>query len=197
VTEAHRRFESAIAAIDAANAEDPDTILVDGVERPKEPAHAELMTEWVMRLRPDASEALLLAARAHHIRRWAVPRSTYPDGRAGYLRWRRDLHQRHAADIGSIMGDAGYDAPTIARVQDIVRKRGLGRDDDVQVLEDALCLVFIQTQFAELTAKLERPLMVDVVRKTLIKMSEGGRAMALSLELPVEDRALIEEAIDG
>ena len=191
------RFERAIAAIDAVNADDPNTILISGVERPKELAHSEMMTAWVTRLQPGASEALLLAARAHHIRRWAVPRSSYPDGRAAYLRWRRDLHQRHAADVGAILDDAGYDALTIARVQDIVRKRGLGRDDDVQVLEDALCLVFIETQFGELAAKLERPLMVDVVRKTLKKMSVAGQAVALSLEMPPDDRAMIEEATRG
>ena len=166
------RLARAIAAIDAANADDPNTIVVPepggaGVTRPKELAHAELMTAWVTRLRPDASDALLLAARAHHIRRWVVPRLSYPEGRAGYLRWRRDLHERHAADVGAILDEEGYDAATIARVQDIVRKRNLARDPDVQALEDALCLVFIETQFAELTAKLDRPKMVDVVRKTL------------------------------
>jgi hypothetical protein len=191
------RLARAVAAIDAANADDPNTIVVDGVERPKELAHAELMTAWVTRLRADAPEPLLLAARAHHIRRWAVPRDSYPEGRAGYLRWRRDLHARHAADVGAILDDVGYDAATIARVQDIVRKRGLGRDPDVQVLEDALCLVFIETQLGELAARLDRPKLIDVVRKTLEKMSDEGRARAQSLDLPPGDRAVIEEAIDG
>ena len=201
------RFARAIAAIDAANADDPNTISVAGpagpggqrqsVVRPKELAHAELMTAWVNRLRPDASEALLLAARAHHIRRWAVPRQSYPEGRAGYLRWRRDLHERHATDVGTILGEVGYDATTIARVQDIVRKRNLTRDPDVQVLEDALCLVFVETQFAELASKLDPAKMVDVVRKTLKKMSAEGRAMALTLDLPADDRAVIEEATRG
>ena len=191
------RFARAIVAIDAANADDPNTISIDAVVRPKELAHAELMTAWVTRLRPDASEALLLAARAHHIRRWAVPRQWYPEGRAGYLRWRRDLHERHATDVGTILGEVGYDATTIARVQDIVRKRNLTRDPDVQVLEDALCLVFVETQFAELAAKLDPAKMVDVVRKTLKKMSAEGRAMALTLDLPADDRAVIEEATRG
>ena len=205
------RLTRALAAIDAANADDPNTISVPGQEpgpagpggqeqsvvRPKELAHAELMTAWVTRLRPDASDALLLAARAHHIRRWVVPRSSYPEGRAGYLRWRRDLHERHATDVGAILDEVGYDDTTIARVQDIVRKRNLTRDPDVQVLEDALCLVFIETQFAELAAKLDRPKMVDVVRKTLKKMSAQGQAMALSLDMRADDRALIEEATRG
>ena len=99
--------------------------------------------------------------------------------------------------MGAILDEAGYDATTIARVQDIVRKRNLARDPEVQVLEDALCLVFIETQFGELAAKLDRPKMVDVVRKTLKKMSAQGQAMALSLELPADDRALIEEATRG
>jgi hypothetical protein len=196
----HRRdrLDRAIAAIDAANADDPNTIVVHGVSRPKELAHAELMTAWVTRMRPDPSEALLLAARAHHIRRWVVPRESYPEGRSGYLRWRRDLHEAHASDVGAILVDVGYDDTTIGRVQDIVRKRNLARGDaDVQVLEDALCLVFIETQFDELASKLERSKMVDVVRKTLKKMSAAGREAALALELPAEQRELIEEATRG
>ena len=191
------RLARAIAAIDAANADDPNTIVVHGVSRPKELAHAELMSAWVIRLRPDASEALQLAARAHHIRRWAVPRTSYPEGRSGYLRWRRDLHECHAADVGVILEAVGYDKTTIARVQDIVRKRNLARDADVQVLEDALCLVFIETQFDELASKLERPKMIDVVRKTLKKMSAAGRDAALALDLPAGHRELIEEATHG
>jgi hypothetical protein len=191
------RFDRAVAAIDAANAEDPNTIVVHGVTRPKEQAHAELMTAWVKRLRPDASEALLLAARAHHIRRWTVARDSYPDGRAGYLRWRRDLHERHAADVGAILRTAGYDDATVGRVQDIVRKRNLNRDADVQVLEDALCLVFIETQFEALAVKLDREKMVDVVRKTLRKMSGAGIDAALGLDLPAAHRELIEEATRG
>ena len=100
-----RRFEAALAAIDAANADDPNVVVVDGVQRPKEQAHAELMSDWVRRLDPDATDEQLLAARAHHLRRWALPRSEYPDGRSGYLRWRTELSKRHAADVGEILVD--------------------------------------------------------------------------------------------
>jgi hypothetical protein len=192
-----RRFERAVAAIDAANADDPNRIVVRGESRPKELAHAELMTEWVRRLRPDASESLRLAARAHHIRRWALPRDQYPEGRSGYLRWRRELHERHAVEVASILADVGYDDTTIARVRDIVRKRGLGRDPEVQAFEDALCLVFIETQFTDLSARLERDKMVDVVRKTLKKMSAEAQALVPTLDVPAEDRDVIEEAVRG
>jgi hypothetical protein len=166
------RFGRAIAAIDAANAESPTGIEGD---------HAVRVTEWVQRLRPDASEALLLAARAHHIRRWTVPRSTYPDGRAGYLRWRRDLHHVHAREAGVILADVGYEPGVIARVQDIIRKQQLATDPEVQTLEDALCLVFIQTQYDELAGKLDAEKMHTVVAKTLAKMSDQGRAVATEL----------------
>ena len=74
------RLARAIEALDAANAEDPMRVEFDGELRPKELAHAELATRWVRRLRPDAGEELLLAARGHHLRRWAVPRSALSRG---------------------------------------------------------------------------------------------------------------------
>ena len=183
------RFARAVAAIDAANADDPNTIVVHGEERPKELAHAELVSEWVVALRPDASEVLRLAARAHHLRRWTVPRTSYPEGRAGYLRWRRDLHEQHAREVGEILGREGYDDETVARVQDLVRKRGLGKDAEVQTLEDALCLVFLETQFDELAARMDAEKLDGVVDKTLKKMSPDAIARVGDLDLTPEARA--------
>jgi hypothetical protein len=177
------RFDRAIAAIDAANADDPNTIVVHGEPRPKELAHAELASDWVVVLRPDASEALRLAARAHLLRRWTVPRTSYPAGRAGYLRWRRDLHEQHAREVGEILQGVGYDDATIARVQDLVRKRGLGKDPEVQTLEDALCLVFLETQFHDLAARLDRDKLDGVVDKTLKKMSPAAIARVADLDV--------------
>src|SRR5260221_5813880 len=107
------RFDRAIKAIDAANADDPNTIVVKGKKRPKELAHAEMVSKWVRRLRPGASDELRLAARAHHLRRWVTPRDSFPPGRSAYLRWRKQLHDQHAKDVGEILGDVGYDAPVI------------------------------------------------------------------------------------
>lgn len=178
------RLDAAFAAIDAANADDPVRIEVRGEPRPKELAHAELAVEWVRRLRPDASEALLLATRASHVRRWELPRSAEPAGRAGYLRWKRRLQAHHAAVAGELLASVGYDADTIARVQSIVRKEALRSDPEVVTLEDALALVFVETQFTELADRLDEDHMVDVVAKTLRKMSPEGRAAALQLPLP-------------
>jgi len=192
---AEERLGRAFAAIDAANGADPARITVRGKERPKELAHAELVTEWVRRLEPGPAEPLLLAARAHHLRRWTIPRSSYPAGRSGYLRWRKALHEQHAREVAEILVNVGYDDMTIARVQDLVRKRRLGADDEVQVLEDALCLVFVETQLHDLAQRVEAEKMVDVIRKTIKKMSPRAVELALTLEIPEESRALLTRAL--
>ena len=192
------RLSAALAAIDAANADDPYTIVVDGVERPKELAHAELMTQWVRTLAPDASDEQLIAARAHHVRRWSIPRDDYPRDRAGYLRWRTALRRQHAVEVAGIMRGAGYGDEEIARVQAIVGKKGLGRDPDVQVHEDALCLVFLATQFDALTAQLhDEDKMVDILQKTAAKMSPQGLAAAGTLTLSPGGSALLTRALDA
>ncbi|MBV8160137.1 MAG: DUF4202 domain-containing protein [Acidimicrobiia bacterium] len=188
------RFEGAVAAIDAANADDPHEITVAGERRPKELAHAELATAWVQRLQPDANEALLLAARAHHLRRWTVPRTDYPAGRSGYLRWRRTLQQQHAVDVARILADQGYGDDTVARVQAIVQKRRLASDPEVQTFEDALCLVFLETQLDELGARLDEAKSLEVLRKTLDKMSDRAIALALELDLSDGGRRLVTAA---
>ena len=195
--ESEERFQRAIAQIDAANAEDPTSLAVEGASRPKELVHAEMMTAWVQQLEPAPSEALLLAARGHHIRRWEHPRSTYPEGRGGYLRWRSDLHRFHAGEVATILREAGYGEEMVERVGKLVRKEGLGRDREVQVLEDALCLVFMETQFNELSGKLTREKMVEVVRKTWRKMSADGRERALAVAFTPDDAAIVRAALAG
>jgi limonene-1,2-epoxide hydrolase len=190
------RFGPAIAAIDAANAQDPQWVRLRGREGPKEVLHAELVTEWVRDLAPDATEPLLLAARGHHLRRWTVPRSSYPAGRASYLRWRRELHEQHARELAEILVAAGYDDATITRVQSLVRKRDLGRgDDEVQVLEDALCLVFLETQLADLEARLDPPKLRGVLQKTARKMSPAGIAAIPRVPLDHDSRAVVDRSL--
>lgn len=191
------RFERALQAIDARNADDPNTLAIGGERRPKEQAHAEMVFDQVKRLRPGASEELLLAARAHHVRRWVIPRSSYGEGRVPYLQWRNALKEVHAAELRAAMTEAGYDTAAIDRAEFIVRKRDLTRDDDVRVLEDAICLVFLETQFHHVAAKLDRAKMIDVLRKTIRKMSPEGISAALALDLAPGDRELFDEAAGG
>lgn len=189
------RLAAALAAIDGANADDPNVITVDGVERPKELAHAELMTRWVRTLDPDCSDEQILAARAHHLRRWTIPRANYPDGRSGYLRWRTALKRQHGDEVGAILRGAGYDDESVARVQAIVTKRGLGQDHAVQVHEDALCLVFLETQLDDLASRMGDDKTVDILQKTAKKMSPAGLEAARALRFSPPASALLERAL--
>jgi hypothetical protein len=192
---ARLRLEQALAAIDAANADDPNTIDVGGVTRPKELAHAELMTAWIERMVEHPSDAQRLAARAHHLRRWVVPRDSYPEGRPGYLRWRKDQARRQAEEVADILGRCGYDEATVERVEAIITKTGLRSDPEVQAHEDALCLVFVQTQLLDLAAQLGSDKAAEVLTKTVQKMSPRGRSEALELDLPPAARAALEQAL--
>lgn len=189
------KLARAFAAIDAANAADPNTISHGGEEQPKELCHSRLATEWLDRLAPEATEAQQLAARAHHLRRWEIPRDSYPKDRAGYLRWRTELGRFHAEETAKLLEEAGYDAETIERVKAIIRKRNLKGDTQVQTHEDVLCLVFLSTQLDMLAADLETDKLVEVLAKSLNKMSEEGRQQALRLSLNNAQRGILARAL--
>jgi hypothetical protein len=180
------RFQDAIARFDAANVADPR-----GIELP----YAQRLSRWVERLAPDASEALRLAARAQHLCRWMIPRETYPAGRVGYLKWREDLKQFHAQKAGEILREAGYDDTTNAHVQHLIRKRNFPRDLEGRILEDALCLVFLETQLAETTDKTGEEKMISILQKTWRKMTQQARDIALGLPMTDAQRGLIEKAL--
>ncbi|HVW25453.1 MAG TPA: DUF4202 domain-containing protein [Polyangiaceae bacterium] len=189
------RFERAIASFDRANAGDPVSIDVGGRQRPRELVQAERLSAWVDRLRPDASEALRLAARCQHIQRWEIPRTTYPEGRIGYLEWRKALSRFHADRASDILREAGYDDETIERVRTINHKRGIKQDPDVQTIEDALCLVFLEHELEEFAAKHPKEKVVDILQKTWRKMSDEGHRHAMALPLSMKALALVEEAL--
>lgn len=185
------RFERALAGIDAANSADPNWIAVGDRERPKELAMAERVSEWVLKLRPNASLELRLAARAHHIRRWAIPRSSFPSGAAGYHRWRTRLQHFHAEQTGILLAGEGYAEDTILRVQALIRKIGLGWDVETQALEDALCLTFIELQLEDLAARIPEQKLAGILRQTLDKMSERAVTWIDSLEISERARSLL------
>ncbi len=178
-------LQTAVAAIDAANAADPT--LEDG--QPAALLYGHRMSAELTRLFPDASEPLMIAARGQHIERWRLPRQDYPDGKEGYLAWRREQARRHAARVAGIMRDAGYDAEAIASAERMLRKEGIKRDEDVQALEDVICFVFLRWYFAPFAAARDHAELLDIVRKTATKMSAAGRTRALAeFDLP-EDLA--------
>ncbi len=191
------RFERAIEGFDRANREDPNRVVADGVEQPKELLYARRMTARLDRFAPDAPEPVRLAARSQHIRRWTVSRTDYPEGRDGYRRWRTDLARFHASIAAVILREVGYDDAAVVRVESLLRKERLKTDTDVQLLEDVICLVFLEHYLSDFVQKQDDAALVGVLRKTWRKMSDHGRQAALELNLSVELSALIERALSS
>lgn len=184
-------FEAAIRCFDGENGRDPN--LETG--RPRELLYAERLTHWVLRLCPNASEPLRLAARCQHLCRWEIPRTSYPMTRPGYLKWRADLKKFHAQRAGEILREVGYDEETIRRVQDLNLKKNFPADAECRVLEDALCLVFLEFQLADLAAKTADDKMVNALKKSWEKMTDAARAEALKLNYGDRERGLIQKAL--
>jgi len=187
----NERFASAIRRFDEENGRDPN----QEQGRPRELLYAKRLTDWVLRLRPEASEALRLAARCQHICRWQSPRDSYAQTRAGYLKWRADLKKFHAEKSGAILREVGYDETTVRRVQALNLKQDFPTDEEGRVLEDALCLVFLEFQFAALVAKSDEGKMINALRKSWAKMTEAGHAEALKLNFAEREKKLVERAL--
>src|SRR6187551_2520139 len=189
------RFQAAISAFDDANAEDPHALEVAGGKRPRELVDAERLSVWVERLAPDASEALRLAARCQHIRRWQIPRESYPAGRVGYLQWRTQLGRFHADTATRLLEGLGYERELIDAVRRINLKQGLHSNPDSQTMEDALCLTFLEFEFEEFCAKYPPEKVVEVVQKTWKKMSARGHELALTLPFTPSSLEIVKRAL--
>lgn len=170
------RLRRALALIDTANAADPKGEAL---------VYGQRMSEELGRLVPTASEVLQVAARGQHVERWLLPRSDYPEGKAGYLEWRREQGRRHGLRVAGIMAEAGFGAGECERVGVLLRKEGIKRDAEVQALEDVICFVFLKWYFSPFAAEREAEQTLDIVRKTARKMSAEGRARVLAeFDLP-------------
>jgi hypothetical protein len=191
------RLEKAFALFDAYNRQDPHQITEGGTTYPAEYFYAQQLHHWVTTLYPEAGEALLLASRCQHIGRWEIPREKYPEGKAGYLRWRQALSVLHAQKAGELLAEAGYTSEEIEPVQAIVRKSHLHQNPDSQAMENALCLVFFAYQYEDFRQGQSDDTVVRILKKTWKKMSEPGRAAALKLSYSEKGKALLDEALQG
>jgi hypothetical protein len=185
------QFNAAIRRFDEENARDPNK--ENG--QPRELLYAQRLTDWVLRLCPDAGEALRLASRCQHICRWEIPRGNYPMTRPGYLKWRADLKKFHAQRAGEILREVGYDDEIIRSVQDLNLKKNFPADPECRVLEDALCLVFLEFQVTDLAAKTTDEKMINALKKSWEKMTEKARSEALKLKYGEREMSLIQKAL--
>ena len=195
-TTASERFQDATARMHAAHQEDPRLVVVEGRSMPWSLLYHQRLQYWLLRLIEAPTEALLLAANAQHIRRWKIPRETYPMDRNGYMKWRRELAHFHCRQARTILHDSGYDSPTVERVGELILKHRLKRDPEVQIFENAICLAFLELELAEFLKKHEETKVVEILEKTWKKMSSSGQRVAKVLlnKLPPSVGRMVEKA---
>jgi hypothetical protein len=157
------------------------------------------MSETLARVYPEASDLLKIAVRAQHLRRWEIPRANFPEGRQGYNDWRKTCRAHHAERAGAIMRAAGWSEADAARVGALIRKERLKKEPESQALENVAALVFLEHYFDDFLAKYQSyddEKIVDILGKTLCKMSPRGHAAALALSLAPRAQGLVAKAIE-
>ncbi|SDF51927.1 protein of unknown function [Mucilaginibacter pineti] len=189
------QLNKAFEQFDAYNQADPNSISWEGVVYPQEYFLALKLYDWVLKLDPEASEELLLASRSQHIGRWEIPRNSYPEGREPYLQWRKDLALHHAEKASAILAELGYTDAQIARVKQIILKQKIKVDAEVQTMENALCLVFLQFQYEDFLQKHSAEKVINILRKSLLKMDAHGHGFALQLSYSTSGAYYIQEAL--
>ena len=189
------KLQAAFDLFDDYNKQDPNKITWEGVSYPLEYFFALRLHQWVTKLDPGAGEALLLASRSQHIGRWTSARASYPEGKAGYLKWRTDLAKFHASKAAELMKEAGYEENTVNEVQHIILKKDLRTDAEVQTIENALCLVFLEFQYQDFIHKHEEQKVIRILQKSWNKMSQPGRDAAFTISYSEEGKELLQKAL--
>ena len=188
-------FQTASAWIDAENAQDPNSEIYQSISYPKELLYSNRMYERLMDFYPNASEEVQIASKAQHICRWKMPRESYPMDRVGYLKWRENLKKFHAETTAEILKKAGYSQVFIDRVSFLIEKKLLKKDAETQLLEDVICLVFLEYYFDDFAQKHDREKMKNIILKTWNKMSENGHQEALKINFSEENLQLIKDSL--
>ena len=188
-------FTKASEQIDAKNAQDPNSELAQSIRYPKELLYSNRMYARLMAFAPNASEAVQIASKAQHISRWEIARESYSMDRVGYLKWREELKKFHAKTTATILEEVGYDAAFIARVCFLIEKKLLKKDEETQLLEDVICLVFLEFYFEAFVQKHDKEKMKNIILKTWNKMSEKGHQEALKINYSDSSLQLIKESL--
>jgi hypothetical protein len=183
------RLARTLEAFDAYNANDPNHETYEGKAYPKEVLYAQRMTERLNEYSPQSPEYIQLAIRCQHIGRWEIARKTYPMDKKGYLQWRNELKFHHERIAEKILLENGYDKNTIDIVKFLLLKRELQKNPQTQLLEDVVCLVFIEFYLDAFAKQHEEEKVIDIIRKTMKKMTH--RAIQHTNKLNLSDRVKV------
>ena len=189
------KFDQAIKAFDTYHKKDPNVVWEDGESYPSELLYARRMTERLDQFAPDAEESVKLAARCQHIGRWEIPRENYSMDRKGYLQWRNDEKIHHALIAENILLEIGYGAEIIEKVKMLLLKKELRSNPATQLIEDVVCQVFVEHYLSDFVDKHDDDKVVDILAKTLRKMSDRGKEALKKLEVSDRIRSLLDQAV--
>lgn len=189
------RLRRTLERIDEENMKDPTKEAWEGSEMPCAWVYGQRMTQWLLKLQPEPSPELQIAARAQHICRWEIPRDTFPANRKGYLDWRVRMYDFHSEKTLAIMEELGWDEDAQYQVNFYLHKRCLQTNREVQFLEDAACLIFIEHHLLEFAKEHRDQKVVRIIQKTWDKMTEQGHREVYAIALPDEVHALLDKVM--
>jgi hypothetical protein len=192
------KLERAFEAFDAYNAADPHKEEADGKVYPKELLYSLRMSGKLNEYAPDAPEHVKLAVRCQHIGRWEIPRNSFPMDRKGYLQWRSKLSLYHTDIASRILTSCGYDNDTIEKVKFLLQKKQLNQHHpETQLLEDVVCLVFIEHYLHAFALQHEDEKVIDILKKTIRKMSTKALKEAGDIDMSEKVKKLVEKAVSN
>ena len=190
-------FNRALAAFDAIDMGDPKRVKTDRGDEPFAAVYHRTLAAWVERLAVEPGLALRTAARCQHLGRYRLPRERFPEGLAGYKKSRTFAALEQEATATAILTEAGLEEPDVARVGNLLMKRGLNSVTEVALFEAAICLTFLELELDAFAAKHDEPKTVLGPREDLGKDAPAGRdaALTFSERLTPAIRQLVSRAI--
>jgi hypothetical protein len=190
------KLQHAFEAFDKYNSKDEHVEEFDGRKYPKELLYSLRMSEKLESYAPDAADHIRIAARCQHIGRWEIPRNNFPMDKKGYLQWRSKLAIYHSEIASKILHDSGFDHAFIDKVIFLLQKKQLRQHHpDTQLLEDVICLVFIEYYLHDFALQHDDEKVVDILRKTIQKMSPRALEEATKIQMDDTVKDLVRQAL--
>jgi hypothetical protein len=106
--------------------------------------HSKLTKKWVLKLKPDADEALQIAALAHDIDRGATGITESDADFSNYNEFKREHGKRSAMVIRGILEKHGFEEDFIKKVEHLVSLHEFGGDEEADILKVADSIAFFE-----------------------------------------------------
>ncbi|MFH1405026.1 MAG: DUF4202 family protein [Patescibacteria group bacterium] len=116
-------------------------------ESGKSMAHFERALDWLLVLKPDADEAMQIAAYAHDVERvfrQQTVKEVYDSKQLNDPDVLRNHQDKGAKIIGEYLRSEGYDEVQVQRVENIVQHHEEGGDSESDLIKDADSLSYLE-----------------------------------------------------